>query len=224
MDVLNKGPTLTWDNDGRQHERFMDWKRCVQSRFAAIRFVSTKDAKTTDAFLITCIEEWADQRGRDILHGQLPALSHEEQKQPEKLLEILEAACQPRGSHIAAAAEYRSLVQGSDSVPDFCRKVRQVVDRMGIPDKGAKDVLIRNVILLGVANPHTYAQETLTPDRVEEIALNVWKSEAQQQQLQSFTAAMAKAQSAASAPTALLHKMKSGKKPADGNGVPDRCT
>ena len=26
MDVLNKGLTLTWDNDGRQHERFMDWK------------------------------------------------------------------------------------------------------------------------------------------------------------------------------------------------------
>lgn len=202
MDVLSKGPILNWDNDGKLHERFTEWHRTVLSKFVAIRFSSTKDDEVIDAFLVTCIQEWADQRGRDIINTS--KLSEEDKKKPDKLLSILDAACQPRGSHIAAAAEYRSLVQGSDSVPDFCRRVRQVVSRMGIADKSATDILIRNAIMLGVSNPHTYSkcldenQDTLTPDRVEEIALNVWKSEAQQQQLRSFTTAMANVRSAAS--------------------------
>ena len=233
MDVLSKGPVLNWDNDGRLHERFTEWNRSVLSRFAAIRFSSTKDSETVDAFLITCIEEWADQRGRDILHTEAAKLSAEDQKKPEKLLEILESACQPRGSHIAAAAEYRSLVQGSDSVPDFCRRVRQIVNRMGISDKGAKDILVRNAIMLGVSNPLTYSkcldeeQATLTPEKVEEIALNVWKSEAQQEQLRSFTSAMANAKSAASAPCTAstftsVHKLRSATKPKESSSVPGK--
>lgn len=214
---------------GHHPQRTVPRKRSVLSSLSAITFSSQKSDEATNVFLLHCISEWVGHRGRDILDVELKALSEEDKKKPENHIAIIVKACKPCGSHIAVAAEYRALVQGTHTVTDFCRRVRQVVNQMGIVDKKSVDILIRNVIMLSVSNPLTYSicidedQETLTSVRVEEICLNVWKAETQQKQLRTFTAAMCNAQSAASAATSSIalptthHALKPGESSGRGS-------
>lgn len=182
MDILAKGPILDWKNDGKQHERFKSWNKTVETFCEAMEF-EKKEAK----LISLCLKHWSGERGQDLI----TASGKETWKDR---LKVISDACQPRGSTLVAAAEYKNLSQGSLEIPEFITKCEHVVKQLGITNAEAQDTLIRNAIMLGLSSKQMYAkcldedkQDELTSKRVKEIALNIYKADAQQVIMQSLS-------------------------------------
>ncbi|PFX30005.1 Retrovirus-related Pol polyprotein [Stylophora pistillata] len=81
-------------------------------------------------------------------------------------------------------------------LPEYIEKCRQVTDACGWPED-AKDVALRNVILLGLKNPKVYQkcleedQDSLTAERVIEIATLLYNSDCQRSIMQTLSTATA---------------------------------
>ena len=83
-------------------------------------------------------------------------------------------------------------------LPEYIEKCRQITDACGWPEN-AKDMALRNAILLGLKNPMVYQkcleenQDTLTADRVIEIATDIYNSDCQRSIMQTLSTASAAA-------------------------------
>ena len=189
MEVLTKGPVLEWTNDGKLHERFLEWKRKV-----SVLCKGLKMTKADPEFVCLCIYQWSGDRGQNILDKA--TFSEGDLKKWEKHLEKLEARCKPRGSKLVAATQYKVLTQGDLELPEYIEKCRQITDACGWPED-AKDMALRNAILLGLKNPMVYQkcleenQDTLTAERVIEIATDIYNSDCQRSIMQTLSTASA---------------------------------
>ena len=192
MDILAKGPQLQWINDGKQHERFNEWNDCVTT------YCTAMELEKKDKDLISlCLNHWSGKRGKELI------LKSEKATWRERL-GVIEKECQPRGSTLVAAAEYKILAQGEDEIPEFISRCQAIVNGMGIKDTNAQDILTRNAIMLGLKNPITFKrcleeenQDSLSSERVISIALNTYRADAQQtimQTVSSVTSATAAVQ------------------------------
>lgn len=108
----------------------------------------------------------------------------------------VEEQCKPRGSKLVAATQYKVLTQGDIELPEYIKKCRQVTDACGWPED-AKDMALRNAILLGLKNPKVYQkcleedQDSLTAERVIEIATLLYNSDCQRSIMQTLSTATA---------------------------------
>ena len=188
MEVLTKGPILDWTSDRKLHERFLEWKKKVSVLCKGIRMT-----KADPEFTCLCIYQWSGERGQNILDIPNPDF-----KKWEKHLEKLEEHCKPRGSKLVAATQYKVLTQGDMELPGYIEKCRQITDACGWPEE-AKDMALRNAILLGLKNPMVYQkcleenQDMLTADRVIEIATDIYNSDCQRSIMQTLSTASAAA-------------------------------
>lgn len=191
MEVLTKGPILDWTSDGKLHERFLEWKKKVSVLCKGLRMT-----KADPEFICLCIYQWSGERGQNILDKA--TFSEADLKNWEKHLEKLEEHCKPRGSKLVAATQYKVLTQGDMELPEYIEKCRQITDACGWPEN-AKDMALRNAILLGLKNPMVYQkcleenQDTLTADRVIEIATDICNSDCQRSIMQTLSTASAAA-------------------------------
>ena len=191
MEVLTKGPILDWTSDRKLHERFLEWKKKVSVLGKGLRMT-----KADPEFTCLCIYQWSGECGQNILDKA--TFSEADLKNWEKHLEKLEEHCQPRGSKLVAATQYKVLTQGDMELPEYIEKCRQITDACGWPEN-AKDMALRNAILLGLKNPMVYQkcleenQDTLTADRVIEIATDICNSDCQRSIMQTLSTASAAA-------------------------------
>ena len=125
------------------------------------------------------------ERGQNILDKA--TFVEADLKKWEKHLETLEEHCKPRGSRLVAATQYKVLTQGEMEPPEYIEKCRQITDACGWPED-AKDMALRNAVLLGLKHPMVYHnqedqenQDTLTADRVIEIATTTTRRTTTQQ-------------------------------------------
>ena len=152
--------------------------------------------KADPEFTCLCIYQWSGERGQNILDKA--TFSEADLKNWEKHLEKLEEHCKPRGSKLVAATQYKVLTQGDMELPEYIEKCRQITDACGWPEN-AKDMALRNAILLGLKNPMVYQkcleenQDTLTADRVIEIATDIYNSDCQRSIMQTLSTASAAA-------------------------------
>ena len=83
-------------------------------------------------------------------------------------------------------------------LPEYIEKYRQVTDACGWPEN-AKDMALRNAILLGLKNPKVYQkyleedQDSLTAERVIETATLLYNSHCQRSIMQTLSTATAAA-------------------------------
>ena len=191
MEVLIKGPILDWTSDGKLHERFIEWKKKVCVLCKGLRMT-----KADPEFTCLCIYQWLGERGQNILDKA--TFSEADIKNWEKHLKKLEEHCKPRGSKLVAATQYKVLTQGDMELPEYIEKCRQITDACGWPEN-AKDMALRNAILFGLKNPMVYQkcleenQDTLTADRVIEIATDIYNSDCQRSIMQTLSTASAAA-------------------------------
>ena len=191
MEVLTKGPILDWKSDGKLHERFLEWKKKV-----SVLCKGLKMTKADPEFTCLCIYQWSGERGQNILDKA--TFVEADLKKWEKHLEKLEEHCKPRGSKLVAATQYKVLTQGDMELPEYIEKCRQITDACGWPED-AKDMALRNAILFGLKNPMVYQkcleenQDTLTADRVIEIATDIYNSDCQRSIMQTLSTASAAA-------------------------------
>ena len=81
-------------------------------------------------------------------------------------------------------------------LPEYIEKCRQITDACGWPED-AKDMALRNAILLGLKNPMVYRkcleenQDTLTAERIIEIATDIYNSDCQRSIMQTLSTALA---------------------------------
>ena len=152
--------------------------------------------KADPEFTCLCIYQWSGERGQNILDKA--TFSEADLKNWEKHLEKLEEHCKPRGSKLVAATQYKVLTQGDMELPEYIEKCRQITDACGWPEN-AKDMALRNAILLGLKNPMVYQkcleenQDTLAADRVIEIAMDIYNSDCQRSIMQTLSTASAAA-------------------------------
>ena len=152
--------------------------------------------KADPEFTCLCIYQWSGERGQNILDKA--TFVEADLKKWEKHLEKLEEHCKPRGSKLVAATQYKVLTQGDMELPEYIEKCRQITDACGWPED-AKDMALRNAILLGLKNPMVYQkcleenQDTLTADRVIEIATDIYNSDCQRSIMQTLSTASAAA-------------------------------
>lgn len=100
-----------------------------------------------------CIYQWSGERGQSTLDKA--TFSAEDLKKWEKNLEKVEEQCKPRGSKLVATTQYKVLTQGDIELPQYIEKCRQISVACGWPED-AKDMALRNAILLGIKNPAVY--------------------------------------------------------------------
>ncbi|PFX14801.1 Retrovirus-related Pol polyprotein from transposon 17.6 [Stylophora pistillata] len=189
MEVLAKGPILDWTNNGKLHERFLEWKKKV-----SILCRGLVKAKADPEFVCLCIYQWSGERGQNILDkATIPA---NDRKKWEIHLRKVEEQCKPRGSKLVPATQYKELTQGDMELPEYIEKCRQVTDACGWPED-AKDMALRNTILLGLKNPKVYLkcleedQDSLTAERVIEIVTLLYNSDCQRSIMQTLSTATA---------------------------------
>ena len=151
--------------------------------------------KADPEFIRLCIYQWSGERGQNILDKA--TFSEADLKNWERHLEKLEEHCKPRGSKLVAATQYKVLTQGDMELPEYIEKCRQITNACGWPES-AKDMALRNAILLGLKNPMVYQkcleenQDTLTADRVIEIATDIY-NDCQRSIMQTLSTASAAA-------------------------------
>ena len=152
--------------------------------------------KADPEFTCLCIYQWSGERGQNILDKA--TFVEADLKKWEKHLQKLEEHCKPRGSKLVAATQCKVLMQGDMELPEYIEKCRQITDACGWPED-AKDMALRNAILLGLKNPMVYQkcleenQDTLTADRVIEIATDIYNSDCQRSIMQTLSTASAAA-------------------------------
>lgn len=85
---------------------------------------------------------------------------------------------------MVAATQYKVLTQGDMELPEYIEKCRRITDAFGWPEE-AKDMALRNTILLGLKNSNVYRkcleedQDSLTAERVIQIATLIYNSDCQ---------------------------------------------
>ena len=166
--------------------------------------------KADPEFTCLCIYQWSGERGQNILDKA--TFVEADLKKWEKHLEKLEEHCKPRGSKLVAATQYKVLTQGDMELPEYIEKCRQITDACGWPED-AKDMVLRNAILLGLKNPMVYqkclkeTQDTLTADRVIEISADIYNSDCQRSIMQTLSTASAAATAIQQGSTQ-IHKLR----------------
>ena len=190
VEVLAKGPILDWTNDGKLHERSLEWKKVsILCRGLAM-------TKADPEFVCLCIYQWSGERGQNILDKV--TISSDDRKKWEIHLGKVEEQCKPRGSKLVAATHYKVLTQGDMELPEYIEKCRQITDACGWPED-AKDMALRNALLLGLKNPKVYQkcleedQDSLIAERVIEIATLLYNSDCQRSIMQTLSTATAAA-------------------------------
>ena len=110
----------------------------------------------------------------------------------EKHLEKAEEQCKPRGSKLVAATQYKVLTQGDMELPEYIEKCRQIPDACGWPEE-AKDMALRNAVLLGLKNPNVYQKclEEDTAEQVIQLATLIYNSDCQISIMQTLSMATA---------------------------------
>ena len=152
--------------------------------------------KAHPEFTSLCIYQWSGESGQNILHKA--TFVEADLKKWEKHLEKLEEHCKPGGSKLVAATQYKVLTHGDMELPEYNEKCRQITDAYGWPED-AKDIALRNAILVGLKNPMVYQkcleenQDTLKADRVIEIATDIYNSDCQRPIMQTLSTASAAA-------------------------------
>ena len=152
--------------------------------------------KADPEFVCLCIYQWSGERGQNILDKA--TISSDDRKKWEIHLGKVEEQCKPRGSKLVAATQYKVLTQGDMELPEYIEKCRQITDACGWP-KDAKDMALRNAILLGLKNPKVYQkcleedQDLLTAERVVEIATLLYNSDWRRSIMQTLSTATAAA-------------------------------
>ena len=152
--------------------------------------------KADPEFICLCIYQCSGEHGQNILDKV--TFSEADLKNWEKHLEKLEEHCKPTGSKLVMATQYKVLTQGDMELPEYIEKCRQITDACG-GSENAKDMALRNAILLGLKNPMVYQkclkqnQDTLTADRVIEIATDICSSDCQRSIMQTLSTASAAA-------------------------------
>lgn len=122
---------------------------------------------------------------------------HRSQNDEEKHLEKLEEHCKPRGSKLVAATQYKVLTQGDMPYPSTSKSADKLPTH--VDGQRTPDIALRNAILLGLKNPMVYKkcleenQDTLTADRVIEIATDIYNSDCQRSIMQTLSTASAAA-------------------------------
>ena len=97
-------------------------------------------------------------------------------------------------------------------LPEYIEKCRQITDACGWPED-AKDMALRNAILVGLKNPMVYQkcleenQDTLTADRVIEISTDIYNSDCQRSIMQTLSTASAAA-TAIQQGSSQIHKLQ----------------
>ena len=133
-------------------------------------------------FVCLCIYQWSGERGQNILDKA--TISSDDRKKCEIHLGKVAERYKPRGSKLVAATQYKVLTQGDMELPEYIEKCRQITDVYEWPED-AKDMALRNAILLGLKNPKVYQkcleedQASLTAERVIEIATLLYNSDCQ---------------------------------------------
>ena len=85
---------------------------------------------------------------------------------------------------MVTATQYKVLTQGDMELPEYIEKCRRITDACGWPEE-AKDMALRNAILLGLKNSNVYQkclgedQDSLTAERVIQIATLIYNSDCQ---------------------------------------------
>ena len=114
------------------------------------------------------------------------------------------------------ATQYKVLTQGDMELTEYIKKCRQITDACGWPEN-AKDMALRNAILLGLKNPMVYQkcleenQDTLPADRVIEIATDIYNSDCQRSIMQTLSTASAAATAIQQGSTQ-VHKLQGNQK------------
>ena len=104
-------------------------------------------------FVCLCIYQWSGERRQNILDKA--TISSDDHKKWEIHLGKVEEQCKPRGNKLVVATQYKALTQGDMELPEYIKKCRQITDACGWPED-AKDMALRNTILLGLKNPEVY--------------------------------------------------------------------
>ena len=99
-----------------------------------------------------CIHQWSGELGQNILNRVM--FAEADLKKWEKSLKKVEH-CKPNRSKLVAATQHKVLMQGYMQLPEYIEKCRQITDTCGWPED-AKDMALRNAILLGLKNPMVY--------------------------------------------------------------------
>ena len=143
MEVLAKGPLLDWTNDGKLHQEegfnFMQRPCNEQVRSRVCLFMC----------LSVVGRVWAEQ-----IFSTRQRLT-DNRKKWEKHLERVEEQCKPRGSKLVTTTQYKVLTRGGMELPEYIEKCRQITDACGWPEE-AKDMALRNAILLDLKNQNVY--------------------------------------------------------------------
>lgn len=118
-------------------------------------------------FVCLCIYQWLGECRQNILNKA--AISSDDHKKWEIHLGKVEEQCKPRGNKLVVATQYKALTQGDMELPEYIKKCRQITDACGWPED-AKDMALRNTILLALKNPEVYqkclekVQDSLTAE------------------------------------------------------------
>ena len=171
-----------------------------------------------------CIYQWSGEGGQNIL--EKATISSDDRKKWEIHLGKVAERYKPRGSKLVAATQYKVLTQGDMELPEQIEKCRQITDVYEWPED-AKDMALRNAILLGLKNPKVYQkcleedQASLTAERVIEIATLLYNSDCQRSIMQTLSTATAAATTIQQVSTQ-IHKVqtkhqKGGKSTAQSN-------
>ena len=133
-------------------------------------------------FVCLCIYQWSGERRQNILDKA--TISSDDHKKWEIHLGKVEEQCKPRGNKLVVATQYKALTQGDMELPEYIKKCRQITDACGWPED-AKDMALRNTILLALKNPEVYqkclekVQDSLTAERVIKIPTLLYNSNCQ---------------------------------------------
>ena len=133
-------------------------------------------------FVCLCIYQWLGERRQNILDKA--TISSDDHKKWEIHLGKVEEQCKPRGNKLVVATQYKVLTQGDMELPEYIKKCRQITDACGWHED-AKDMALRNTILLGLKNPEVYqkclekVQDSLTAERVIKIPTLLYNSNCQ---------------------------------------------
>ena len=121
-------------------------------------------SKSDPEFVCLCVYQWSGKRGQNILDK--------------------------------AATQYKVLTQGDMELPEYVEKCNRITDACGWPEE-AKGMALRKAIPLGLKNLNVYQkcleedQDSLTAERVIQIATLIYNSDYQRSIMQSLSAATA---------------------------------
>ena len=153
-----------WSPDGELAKRFKVWKEQVDLFcWKRITFVKNKDGDTADnqqQYCCRTIMGLAGEIGLQYIESAKKSTTDPKidgtKWEYKEYLAVLEKETEVGESGMKPAQDYKLLAQGKMNALQFHKKCTDVVLKMGIKEKDAIEIMVRNAFVLGISSHVAY--------------------------------------------------------------------